>query len=109
MDKWGCPGLVCGSFTPRRQLIYNEHGQNEDRPGKTVKAARPIPHRKVPEVIPATTPPMFRRVDWMVFYHHPVCVAGLLDAVADLGLEDSGELAVGSLYAGIPHPPGYPV
>src|SRR5205814_7842107 len=27
----------------------------------------------------------------------------------DLTLEDSGELAVGSMYAGVPHPPGYPV
>jgi tetratricopeptide (TPR) repeat protein len=27
----------------------------------------------------------------------------------DVTLEDSGELAVGSFYAGVPHPPGYPV
>src|SRR6185436_14159419 len=27
----------------------------------------------------------------------------------ELTLEDSGELATGSMYAGIPHPPGYPV
>ena len=27
----------------------------------------------------------------------------------DLTLEDCGELAVGSMYAGVPHPPGYPV
>ena len=27
----------------------------------------------------------------------------------DLTLEDSGELAVASMYAGVPHPPGYPV
>ena len=27
----------------------------------------------------------------------------------DVTLEDSGELAVGSMYAGVPHPPGYPM
>ena len=27
----------------------------------------------------------------------------------DVTLEDSGELSVGSFYAGVPHPPGYPV
>jgi len=27
----------------------------------------------------------------------------------DLTLEDSGELATASMYAGVPHPPGYPV
>ena len=27
----------------------------------------------------------------------------------DVTLEDSGELSVGSYYAGVPHPPGYPV
>jgi hypothetical protein len=39
-----------------------------------------------------------------------VTLAGYLYTVApDLTLEDSGELAVGSMYAGVPHPPGYPV
>ena len=32
-----------------------------------------------------------------------------LTLAPDLTLEDSGELAVGSFYAGVPHPPGYPV
>src|SRR6187401_2926481 len=27
----------------------------------------------------------------------------------DMTLQDSGELAVASMYAGVPHPPGYPV
>ncbi len=53
----------------------------------------------------------FRRFDWMV--------AGLTGFIVFLGyfytlapnvtLEDSGELAVGSFYAGVPHPPGYPI
>jgi thioredoxin-like negative regulator of GroEL len=53
----------------------------------------------------------FRKFDWMV--------AGLTGFIVFLGyfytlapnltLEDSGELAVGSYYAGVPHPPGYPI
>lgn len=81
-------------------------------PAKTVKApAAPPPTTKVPEVIPATTPPMFRRVDWLTFFITTLCVwLGYYWTLSpDLGLEDSGELAVGSFYAGIPHPPGYPV
>ena len=32
-----------------------------------------------------------------------------LTMAPELTLEDSGELATGSYYAAIPHPPGYPV
>ena len=56
-------------------------------------------------------PPLFRSIDWWVF-----CIATLLVFIGymwtlapDVTLEDSGELAVGSMYAGVPHPPGYPV
>src|SRR6266540_4019485 len=38
-----------------------------------------------------------------------VLVGYYLTLAPDLSLEDSGELAVGSFYAGVPHPPGYPV
>ena len=56
-------------------------------------------------------PPLFRRVDWIGFVITCVLVfAGYLYTIApDLTLQDSGELAVGSYYAGVPHPPGYPV
>ena len=55
--------------------------------------------------------PFFRKMDWltaaMVFL---VVFSGyLLSLSPDLTLEDSGELAVASKYAGVPHPPGYPV
>lgn len=54
---------------------------------------------------------LFRRVDWFTFWLTTLLVfAGYYWTLApDLGLEDSGELAVGSFYAGVPHPPGYPV
>ncbi len=67
-----------------------------------------------PEATPAANvkpPPFFRFIDWvalvLVFV---VSFAGYLYTCApDLTLEDSGELAVASMYAGVPHPPGYPV
>jgi len=54
---------------------------------------------------------LFRNIDWVtagiVFL---IVLAGYLTTISpDLTLEDSGELAVGSKYAGVPHPPGYPV
>lgn len=56
-------------------------------------------------------PPLFRRVDWLTFGlgFLMVMVGYFYTLAPDLTLEDSGELAVGSFYAGIPHPPGYPV
>jgi thioredoxin-like negative regulator of GroEL len=54
---------------------------------------------------------LFRPMDWLTFVLVTLFVlAGYMYTVApDLTLEDSGELAVGSMYAGVPHPPGYPV
>jgi tetratricopeptide (TPR) repeat protein len=55
--------------------------------------------------------PLFRRIDWITFAATTLLVftTYFLTLSPDLGLEDSGELAVGSFYAGVPHPPGYPV
>ncbi|MFO1498780.1 MAG: DUF2723 domain-containing protein [Verrucomicrobiota bacterium] len=60
---------------------------------------------------PPPKPVLFRRVDWITFAVTTliVFVGYCLTLAPDLGLEDSGELAVGSYYAGVPHPPGYPV
>ncbi|MFM2082847.1 MAG: hypothetical protein RL380_1538, partial [Verrucomicrobiota bacterium] len=60
---------------------------------------------------PLHVAPLFRKIDWVAFFVATLVVfAGYLWTLApDLTLEDSGELAVGSFYAGIPHPPGYPV
>lgn len=56
-------------------------------------------------------PPLFRRVDWMTAGLATIIVfiAYFYTLAPDVTLEDSGELAVGSFYAGVPHPPGYPV
>jgi len=54
---------------------------------------------------------LFRPVDWLAFVLVSIIVmAGYLLTIApDMTLEDSGELAVASMYAGVPHPPGYPI
>lgn len=54
---------------------------------------------------------LFHKVDWIAFgiTTFVVMLGYYLTLAPDLTLEDSGELAVGSMYAGIPHPPGYPV
>jgi tetratricopeptide (TPR) repeat protein len=59
----------------------------------------------------AKKPPFFRRCDWISFGLTTLLtfIGYYLTLAPDLTLEDSGELAVGSFYAGVPHPPGYPV
>lgn len=56
-------------------------------------------------------PPFFRSCDWISFGLTTLLtfIGYYLTLAPDLTLEDSGELAVGSFYAGVPHPPGYPV
>ena len=62
-------------------------------------------------VVPLHVPPLFRRIDWISFaITFFLTLVGYLYTLApDLTLEDCGELATGSFYAGVPHPPGYPV
>ncbi len=60
---------------------------------------------------PAPVAPLFRRIDWLILVITFVVmwVVYFLTLAPELTLEDSGELVTGSYYAGIPHPPGYPV
>jgi tetratricopeptide (TPR) repeat protein len=60
---------------------------------------------------PSHVAPLFRRIDWITFLitFGAVMLGYYLTLAPELTLEDSGELATGSMYAGIPHPPGYPV
>ena len=64
-----------------------------------------------PSAPPGRVPPLFRSVDWLTFLitFAFVWIGYYLTLAPALTLEDSGELATGSFYAGIPHPPGYPV
>lgn len=78
-------------------------GKNAAAGGKS--PATPPPATRV------NPPPLFRKIDWTAFAITTllVFIGYCLTLAPDLTLEDSGELAVGSFYAGIPHPPGYPV
>src|SRR4249919_3886014 len=71
----------------------------------------PPTDKKGPPAAQAPRPPLFRKIDWLTFAVVTILVfiGYYLTLAPDLTLEDCGELAVGSFYAGVPHPPGYPV
>ncbi len=82
--------------------------QKGTKPGTAFTPGTPPPRTPVPVV---KVPPLFRRIDWitLLLTFAVVWVVYFLTVAPELTLEDSGELVTGSLYAGIPHPPGYPV
>jgi len=73
--------------------------------------AVPTPTERTALPVVDVKAPFFRRCDWISFALTTllVMIGYYLTLAPDLTLEDSGELAVGSYYAGVPHPPGYPV
>ena len=77
--------------------------------GSTSPAPKPSP-TPASEAAPEVRR-LFRPVDWITFavVTAVMLLTYLLTIAPDLTLEDSGELAVGSMYAGVPHPPGYPL
>ncbi|MGN6554968.1 MAG: protein O-mannosyl-transferase family, partial [Verrucomicrobiota bacterium] len=74
-------------------------------------SALPPRSKAAPIEPPLKLPPLFRKVDWLTLgiTFLAVFVGYCLTLAPEMTLEDSGELAVGSFYAGIPHPPGYPI
>jgi tetratricopeptide (TPR) repeat protein len=64
-----------------------------------------------PAVTMPKPPPMFRAADWICFGITSLLMflSYMYTLAPDLTLQDSGELAVASQYAGVPHPPGYPI
>src|SRR5579859_4406369 len=85
-------------------------GKTNPAPEKTAQARPPGPVKPTPPP-PPKLPPLFRNIDWVTFGVTAVLVfiGYFLTLSPDLTLEDSGELATGSFYAGVPHPPGYPL
>ena len=86
------------------------------RPRKTKPAPKPIKPDLMPQWLKtdqalAAGERFFRPVDWLAFAITTlIALFGYCLTISpDLTLEDSGELAVASMYAGVPHPPGYPV
>src|SRR5438128_918688 len=85
---------------------------NKPEPAKPAARANTPPGKPpAAPVAPEPVAPLFRRIDWLTALVTTIVVlAGYYYTLApDVTLEDSGELAVGSFYAGVPHPPGYPV
>src|SRR5262245_4253554 len=87
---------------------------NSEKAKAQIAKTNPIssgPPIKTPPPPAPPTQPLFRRIDWLAFLltSSAVWIGYYLTLAPELTLEDSGELATGSFYAGIPHPPGYPV
>src|SRR5512143_2868131 len=80
------------------------------RPGPAKPAASASPKLAVPASLkPPAPPPLFRPVDWLAFgvVTLVLLVAYSLTRAPNMTLQDSGEECVASMYAGVPHPPGY--
>src|SRR5579872_5483622 len=87
--------------------------QKPAAPGASATSSSPSKQGKAAAVTApaAPTPPLYRSIDWWTFGLTALLlfVGYMLTLSPDVTLEDSGELATGSKWAGIPHPPGYPV
>lgn len=83
---------------------------NNKNPGSESQPA-PAPAPKPVSTIPGAVAPLFRKIDWLTFGIATALMFAIyaFTLAPQLTLQDSGELAVGSYYAGVPHPPGYPV
>ena len=78
---------------------------------KMAAASAPAALTSMPSEAVPTRQHLFRKTDWLTFLlaFAAVWLGYYLTLAPELTLEDSGELATGSFYAGIPHPPGYPL
>src|SRR3974390_1644412 len=94
---------MANSKTPQRDKRSAPEPVSPSVPTTTPPAA-PTPG-------PGPVAPLFRKIDWLTLAVTFVIVFGVyfLTLAPELTLEDSGELVTASVYAGIPHPPGYPV
>jgi tetratricopeptide (TPR) repeat protein len=82
----------------------------EEKSGPSPTGRKAVVAGKTP-VQPVKVAPLFRKIDWVTFALTTLLILTgyLLTIAPQVTLEDSGELAVASQYAGVPHPPGYPV
>jgi tetratricopeptide (TPR) repeat protein len=98
---------------PQNTAGNKSSGKQENRPAPAAGQSLKMAATKAPAgtAMPVVVPKLFRRWDWITFWLTTLVVMlGYYYTLApDVTLEDSGELAVASYYAGVPHPPGYPV
>ncbi len=71
----------------------------------------PIPAEDPNAFFDHQTGAFFRKVDWSAFWTTFIISFGVyvFTMAPTVTLEDSGELAIGPNYLGVPHPPGYPI
>jgi tetratricopeptide (TPR) repeat protein len=111
MDK---PGGSTSTKPPISRLFQSTMNSDKSILAKPAETSATTPAVK-PKTAEATSPTkstrLFRGIDWwtLALVTTVVMIGYSLTLAPDLTLEDSGELAVASMYAGIPHPPGYPV
>src|SRR5438876_1061364 len=81
---------------------------NAEHPPEPTEIFGPAPSAPPPGPVPA---PFFERSDWLSFLVTTVLtLAGYLYTLTpENTLEMSGELATAAKYAGVAHPPGYPL
>ncbi len=85
--------------------------KQQEKPGSGKQAKKAAVSAPATPVAPVHVPALFRKLDWFTFAFATlvVMIGYWLTISPEVTLEDSGELAVGSHWAGVPHPPGYPV
>ena len=90
----------------KKQLIDQPFTDNSKPLPQTHQTGVKDPARDKPE-----SSPFFSKADWIAALITTLISLSvyLYTLAPDVTLEDSGELAVGSMYAGVPHPPGYPM
>ena len=103
-------------FAHSRRIMSQRKKDRVVRPRKTKPAPKPAKPDLMPQWLKtdqalASGERFFRPIDWLAFAITTlIALLGYCLTISpDLTLEDSGELAVASMYAGVPHPPGYPV
>jgi len=93
------------------QNVKSTGAKAQPAPAQAPRSPAPLSLKPKKEAAPPPlTGPLFRRIDWISFWVVTVLtMIGYWWTLApDVTLEDSGELATASMYAGVPHPPGYP-
>src|SRR5437867_2430640 len=65
----------------------------------------------LPTKVRGQLPTFFDRTDWLAFWTTSAFVLGgyLLTLATNVGLGFSGLFSVGAMYAGVAHPPGFPL
>ncbi len=98
-------------MNPDKSKAPKPNATNPQPPATRPSAAAKPPAKPPGAALPGPLPPLFRPIDWMTLLVTTVLVfiGYLLTISPDLTMEDCGELATGSFYCAVPHPPGYPV